>query len=51
MKFFTKKRTISIATLKAGKRTFDYDLANELTVVYKSLKKIHINSPDHSVFS
>lgn len=49
---FTKKRTISIATLKKlEKDLLDYDLANELTVVYKSLKKIHINSPDHFHYS
>ena len=40
---FTQKRTISIATLrKLEKELIDYDLANELTIVYKSLKKIHI---------
>ena len=49
---FTKKRTISIATLKKlEKDLLDYDLANELTVVYKSLKKIHINSQDHFQYS
>lgn len=49
---FTKKRTISIATLKKlEKELIDYDLANELTVVYKSLKKIHINTPDHFTYS
>lgn len=49
---FTKKRTISIATLKKlEKELLDYDLASELTVVYKSLKKIHINSPDFFNYS
>lgn len=49
---FTKKRTISIATLKKlEKELLDYDLANELTVVYKSLKKLHINSPDYFNYS
>lgn len=49
---FTKKRTITIATLKKlEKELLDYDLANELTVVYKSLKKMHINSPDHFQYS
>ena len=49
---FTKKRTISIATLKKlEKELLDYDLANELTVVYKSLKKIHINSTEHFHYS
>ncbi len=49
---FTKKRTISIATLKKiEKELIDYDLANELTVVYKNLKKLHINSPEHFTYS
>ncbi len=49
---FTKKRTIAIATLKKlEKELIDYDLANELTVVYKSLKKLHVNSPDYFQYS
>jgi len=49
---FTKKRTISVATLKKlEKELIDYDLANELTIIYKSLKKIHINSPEHFHYS
>lgn len=49
---FTKKRTISIATLKKLERELiDYDLASELIVVYKSLKKIHISSPEHFAYS
>lgn len=49
---FTKKRTIAIATLKKlEKELIDYDLSNELTVVYKSLKKMHINSPDYFQYS
>lgn len=49
---FTQKRTISIATLrKLEKELIDYDLANELTIVYKSLKKIHVNSPDYFNYS
>jgi hypothetical protein len=49
---FTKKKTISIATLKKlEKELLDYDLASELTVIYKSLKKLHINSPDHFNYS
>jgi hypothetical protein len=49
---FTKKRTISIATLKKlEKELQNYDLASELTVVYKSLKKLHINSPDYFTYS
>ena len=42
---FTKKKAISIATLKKlEKELLDYDLSNELTVVYKALKKLHIHS-------
>jgi hypothetical protein len=49
---FTKKRTIAIATLKKlEKELIDYDLANELTVVYKSLKKLNVNSPDYFQYS
>lgn len=49
---FTKKRTISVATLKKlEKELIDYDLANELTVIYKSLKRIHVNSPEHFHYS
>ncbi|NMM48686.1 hypothetical protein [Marinigracilibium pacificum] len=49
---FTKKRAIAIATLKKlEKELLDYDLASELTVVYKALKKLHINSPDHFNYS
>ena len=41
---FTKKKAIAIATLKKlEKELLDYDLSNELTVIYKSLKKLHIN--------
>src|SRR5690606_34652690 len=28
-----------------------YDLANELTIIYKSLKKLHVNSPDYFQYS
>ncbi len=49
---FTKKRTISIATLrKLEKDLQDYDLASELTVIYKSLKKMYVHSPEHFNFS
>ena len=49
---FTKKRTISITTLKKMERELiELDLPNELTIVYKSLKKIHINSPEHFQYS
>ncbi|ANQ47636.2 hypothetical protein MY04_0254 [Flammeovirga sp. MY04] len=49
---FTKKRAISIVTLKKlEKELLDYDLSNELTVVYKALKRLHINSPDFFNYS
>ena len=49
---FTKKRTISIATLKKmEKELIDYDLSNELTAIYKSLKKLHINSSEYFQYS
>jgi hypothetical protein len=49
---FTKKKTIAIATLKKlEKELLDYDLSNELTVVYKTLKKLHINAPDYFNYS
>jgi hypothetical protein len=49
---FTKKKAIAIATLKKlEKELIDYDLANELTIVYKTLKKLHINSSDAFSYS
>lgn len=49
---FTKKKAIAIATLKKlEKELLDYDLSNELTIVYKSLKKLHINHADHYTYS
>ncbi len=49
---FTKKRTISLTTLKKlEKELIDYDLASELTVIYKSLKKLNVNTPDHFHYS
>lgn len=49
---FTKKKAIAIATLKKlEKELLDYDLSNELTIVYKSLKKLHINAPDYYSYS
>ncbi|MFA0961066.1 hypothetical protein AB9P05_04625 [Roseivirga sp. BDSF3-8] len=49
---FTKKRAIAIATLKKlEKELLDYDLSNELTIVYKSLKKLHVNSEEHFSYS
>jgi hypothetical protein len=49
---FTKKRAISVATLKKlEKELIDYDLSNELTIVYKTLKKLHVNSTDYFSYS
>src|SRR6185312_5613500 len=49
---FTKKKAISLATLKKlEKELLDYDLSNELTIVYKTLKKLQINSPDQFNYS
>lgn len=49
---FTKKKAIATATLKKlEKELLDYDLSNELTVVYKSLKKLHLNAPDYYSYS
>jgi hypothetical protein len=49
---FTKKKAIAIATLrKLEKELLDYDLSNELTIVYKTLKKLQINAPDHFNYS
>lgn len=49
---FTQKRTIAIAALKKiEKELIDYDLANELTSIYKSLKKLHLGSPEHFQYS
>lgn len=50
---FTKKRAIAIASLKKlEKELLDYDLSNELTIIYKTLKKLLINTPeDHFSYS
>jgi hypothetical protein len=49
---FTKKRAISIATLKKlEKELLDYDLSNELTIIYKLLKKLNVHSPEHFHYS
>lgn len=49
---FTKKRTIAIATLKKlEKELLDYDLSNELMLVYKTLKKLHVNTPEYFEYS
>ncbi len=49
---FTKKKAITVATLKKlEKELLDYDLSNELTIIYKALKKLNINSPDYYNYS
>ncbi len=49
---FTKKKTLAVATLKKmEKELLDYDLSNELTIVYKSLKKLHLDTPDYFNYS
>ena len=49
---FTKKRAIAITTLKKlEKELKDYDLSNELTIVYKTLKKLHVNSDEYFNYS
>jgi hypothetical protein len=49
---FTKKKGIAIAALrKLEKELLDYDLSNELTIVYKTLKKLHIHTPEHFNYS
>jgi hypothetical protein len=49
---FTKKRTIVIATLKKlEKELLDYDLSNELTIVYKALKRLHSHTPEYFTYS
>ncbi len=49
---FTKKRTIAITTLKKlEKELIDYDLSNELMLVYKTLKKLHVNTPEYYDYS
>lgn len=48
----TKKRTIAIATLKKlEKELLDYDLSNELIIVYKALKKLHRHGQDYYEYS
>ncbi|MEM6300066.1 MAG: hypothetical protein AAF740_15375, partial [Bacteroidota bacterium] len=49
---FTKKWAIAVATLKKlEKELLDYDLFNELTLVYKILKKLHIHTDDYFTYS
>jgi hypothetical protein len=49
---FNKKKTISIATLKKlEKELLDYDMSSELTIIYKSLKRLNINTPEYYQYS
>jgi hypothetical protein len=49
---FTKKRTIAITTLKKlEKELLEYDLSNELMLVYKTLKKLHVSSEEYFDYS
>lgn len=49
---FTKKKAIARATLKKlEKELIDYDLSNELTIVYKALKKLHQNTHEYFEYS
>lgn len=49
---FTKKRTIAITTLKKlEKELIDFDLSNELMLVYKTLKKLHVNTQEYYDYS
>lgn len=49
---FTKKRAIAVATLKKlEKELLDYDLFNELMLVYKVLKKLHIHTEEYYTYS
>ncbi len=49
---FTKPRAIASASLrKLEKELIEYDLSGELIMVYKNLKKLHINSSDYYTYS
>ncbi len=49
---FTKKPAIAIATLKKlEKELQEYDLLHELIVVYKSLRKLYVDTPEHYEYS
>lgn len=48
----TKNKAIATATLKKlEKELLDYDLSNELTLIYKALKKLNMYSPDYFEYS
>ena len=49
---FTRSKETAISALKKLETELkDYDLSNELTLVYKSLKKLHINHPNYFQYS
>ena len=49
---FIEEPGIALVTLKKLERELiKYDLSNELTVVYKHLKRLHINKPDYFNYS
>lgn len=49
---FTQEPTIALTTLKKLERELiGFDLSNELTVVYKYLKKLHLNSEGYFHYS
>jgi hypothetical protein len=49
---FTQNHSIALATLKKlEKELISHDLSYELTIVYKYLKKLHLNSPEYFHYS
>lgn len=49
---FTKSRVIALASLKKlEKELKEYDLSNELTLVYRALKKLNIHHPKYYEYS
>lgn len=49
---FSKSRTLAISSLKKlEKNLIEYDLSNELTVVYRALKKLMIHDPKYYEYS
>ncbi len=49
---FTEQPVVALATLKKLERELTkYDLSNELTIVYKYLKKLHLNTNEYFHYS
>ena len=49
---FTSKRSIALSTLKRLEaELLSHDLSYELTIVYKHLKKLHVNTPEYFHYS